>query len=72
MIGSFVLGVPVCLTRRQTPAFIFTSKYHVIKEDSCKGFSAQAQPTSKEGGGKYLAGGFNKAVNDPFPRRQTA
>jgi uncharacterized protein (DUF1330 family) len=65
VIGSFVLGagtVQMLHAQAKPPAYTL-AEIAVKDEDGYKKeFLPEAQRIIKEGGGKYLAGGFNKAT----------
>jgi uncharacterized protein (DUF1330 family) len=75
VIGSLVLGVGAAnVLRAQTkpPAFIFVEIDVKDQDGYAKDFLPKAQASIKESGGKYLAGGFNKAISlsgSPPPNR---
>jgi uncharacterized protein (DUF1330 family) len=75
VIGSFVLGVGaanVLHAQTKPPAFVFVEIDVKDQDGYTKDFLPKAQANIKEGGGKYLAGGFNKAVSltgSPPPNR---
>jgi uncharacterized protein (DUF1330 family) len=75
VIVSFLLGVcaaGVLYAQAKPPGYIFV-EIDVKDQDSYKNdFLPKAQALIKESGGKYLAGGFNKAVGlsgSPPPNR---
>jgi uncharacterized protein (DUF1330 family) len=75
VIVSFLLGVcaaNVLYAQAKPPGYIFV-EIDVKDQDSYKNdFLPKAQTLIKESGGKYLAGGFNKAVGlsgSPPPNR---
>src|ERR1700678_4419775 len=65
VIGSLVLGVGaanVLHAQTKPPGFVF-AEIDVKDEDGyTKDFLPKARANIKESGGKYLAGGFNKAI----------
>jgi uncharacterized protein (DUF1330 family) len=74
-MGCFVLGSAAVQTlhaQAKPPAYVFV-KVDVKDEDGYKkDFLPKAQANTKEFGGKYIAGGFNKAVSfagSPPPSR---
>jgi uncharacterized protein (DUF1330 family) len=75
VVVSFVLGVcaaNVLYAQAKPPGYIFV-EIDVKDQDSYKNeFLPKAQALIKESGGKYLAGGFNKALalsGSPPPNR---
>jgi uncharacterized protein (DUF1330 family) len=75
LIVSFVLGVcaaSVLYAQAKPPGYIFV-EIDVKDQDAYKNdFLPKAQALIKESGGKYLAGGFNKALGlsgSPPPNR---
>jgi uncharacterized protein (DUF1330 family) len=66
LIGSFVLGVgaaSVLHAQAKPPAYLF-AEIDVKDQDAyTKDYLPKAQGNIKESGGKYLAGGFNKAIS---------
>ena len=73
--GSFVLGAGaanVLHAQTKPPGFVF-AEIDVKDEDGyTKDFLPKARANIKESGGKYLAGGFNKAISfsgSPPPNR---
>jgi uncharacterized protein (DUF1330 family) len=75
VIGSFVLGVGaanVLHAQAKPPAFTFAEIDVKDQDGYTKDFLPKAQAGIKEAGGKYLAGGFNKAISltgSPPPNR---
>ena len=75
IIGSFVLGVGVAsvLHAQANPPGYTWAEIDVKDQDGyTKDFLPKAQAYIKEAGGKYLAGGFNKAIGlsgSPPPNR---
>jgi uncharacterized protein (DUF1330 family) len=74
-IGCFVLGgaaVQTLHAQAKPPAYVFV-EVDVKDEDGYKkDFLPKAQANTKEFGGKYIAGGFNKAISfagSPPPTR---
>jgi uncharacterized protein (DUF1330 family) len=66
VIGSFVLGVGaanVLHAQAKPPGFTFAEIDVKDQDGYTKDFLPKAQAGIKESGGKYLAGGFNKAIN---------
>ena len=75
VIASFVLGVAavnVLHAQAKLPAYV-VSEIDVKDQDGyAKDFLPKAQANIKESGGKYIAGGFNKAISlfgSPPPNR---
>ena len=75
VIGSFVLGLgaaSVLHAQAKPPAYV-VAEIDVKDQDGYgKDFLPKAQANIKESGGKYLAGGFNKAISlsgSPPPNR---
>ena len=72
IIASSVLGggaVSVLHAQVKLPAYAFVE---IDVKDQDKEFLPKAQANIKEGGGKYIAGGFNKAISmsgSPPPAR---
>ena len=67
IIVSFVLGggaVSVLHAQAKLPAYAFVEIDVKDQDGYTKDFLPKAQANIKEGGGKYIAGGFNKA-NQP-------
>jgi uncharacterized protein (DUF1330 family) len=65
VIGSFVLGVGVAnvLHAQAKPSGFVLAEIDVKDQDGyTKDFLPKAQANIKETGGKYLGGGFNKAI----------
>ena len=65
MIGSFVLGVgaaSVLHAQAKPPAYIFAEIDVKDQDGYTKDYLPKSQANIKEFGGKYLAGGFNKAI----------
>ena len=75
VIGSFVLGVgaaSVLHAQAKPPAYTFAEIDVKDQDGYAKDFLPKAQANIKESGGKYLAGGFNKAIGlsgSPPPNR---
>ena len=75
VIGSFVLGVGAAsvLHAQPKPPGYSWAEIDVKDQDGyAKDFLPKAQANIKESGGKYLAGGFNKAISmsgSPPPNR---
>ena len=75
VIGSFVLGVgaaSVLHAQAKPPAYTWAEIDVKDQDGYTKDFLPKAQATIKESGGKYLAGGFNKAISlsgSPPPNR---
>jgi uncharacterized protein (DUF1330 family) len=75
VIVSFVLGggaVSVLHAQTKPPAYAFVEIDVKDQDGYTKDFLPKAQANIKEGGGKYIAGGFNKAVSmsgSPPPAR---
>jgi uncharacterized protein (DUF1330 family) len=75
VIGSFVLGVGAAsvLHAQTKPSGFVLAEIDVKDQDGyTKDFLPKAQANIKESGGKYLAGGFNKAISlsgSPPPNR---
>src|SRR6204780_5700460 len=75
VIGSFVLGVGAAniLHAQAKPSGFVLAEIDVKDQDGyTKDFLPKAQAGIKEAGGKYLAGGFNKAISltgSPPPNR---
>ena len=73
--GSFVLGLgtaSILYAQTKPPAYTFVEIDVKDQDGYTKDFLPKAQATIKEGGGKYLAGGFNKAISlsgSPPPNR---
>ncbi len=66
VIGSFVLGLGVAsvLHAQAKPAAYAFAEIDVKDQDGyAKDFLPKAQANIKEFGGKYLGGGFNKAIS---------
>ena len=64
--GSFVLGAgaaDVLHAQAKPPGFTFAEIDVKDQDGYTKDFLPKAQAGIKESGGKYLAGGFNKAIN---------
>jgi uncharacterized protein (DUF1330 family) len=65
-IGSLVLGIgaaSVLHAQTKPTAFIFVEIDVKDQDGYTKDFLPKAQANIKEAGGKYLAGGFNKAIS---------
>jgi uncharacterized protein (DUF1330 family) len=75
VIGSFVLGVgaaSVLHAQSKPPAYTFAEIDVKDQDGYTKDFLPKAQASIKGSGGKYLAGGFNKAISlsgSPPPNR---
>jgi uncharacterized protein (DUF1330 family) len=75
VIGSFVLGVGAANAlhaQGKPPGFVWAEIDVKDQDGYTKDFLPKAQATIKESGGKYLAGGFNKAIGlsgSPPPSR---
>ena len=75
VIASFVLGastVSVLHAQAKLPAYAFVEIDVKDQDGYTKDFLPKAQANIKEYGGKYLAGGFNKAISlsgSPPPAR---
>ena len=75
VIGSFVLGVgaaSVLHAQAKPPAYMFAEIDVKDLDGYTKDFLPKAQANIKENGGKYLAGGLNKAISmsgSPPPNR---
>jgi uncharacterized protein (DUF1330 family) len=73
--GSFVLGLgtaSILYAQAKPPAYTFVEIDVKDQDGYTKDFLPKAQGTIKESGGKYLAGGFNKAISlsgSPPPNR---
>jgi uncharacterized protein (DUF1330 family) len=66
VIGSFVLGVgaaSVLHAQSKPPAYTFAEIDVKDQDGYTKDFLPKAQASIKQSGGKYLAGGFNKAIS---------
>jgi uncharacterized protein (DUF1330 family) len=64
--GSFVLGAgasSVLYAQAKPPAYIVAEIDVKDQDGYTKDFAPKAQSLIKEAGGKYLAGGYNKAVS---------
>src|SRR5580698_9867241 len=65
VIGSFALGVgaaSVLHAQVKPLAYVFTEIDVKDQDGYTKDFLPKAQANIKESGGKYIAGGFNKAI----------
>ena len=65
VIGSFVLGVgaaDVLHAQAKPPGFVFAEIDVKDQDGYTNDFLPKARANIKESGGKYLAGGFNKAI----------
>jgi uncharacterized protein (DUF1330 family) len=77
VIGSFVLGVGaanVLHAQAKPPGYTWAEIDVKDQDGYTKDFLPKAQANIKESGGKYLAGGFNKAISlsgSPPPNRVT-
>jgi uncharacterized protein (DUF1330 family) len=75
VIASFVLGVAavnVLHAQAKPPAYVVAEIDVKDQDGYTKDFLPKAQANIKESGGKYLAGGFNKAISlfgSPPPNR---
>src|SRR5271154_3890078 len=75
VIGSFVLGVGaanVLHAQAKPPGYTWAEIDVKDQDGYTKDFLPKAQANIKEGGGKYIAGGFNKAISmsgSPPPAR---
>jgi len=75
VIGSFVLGLgaaSVLHAQAKPPAYTFAEIDVKDQDGYAKDFLPKAQANIKETGGKYLGGGFNKAISlsgSPPPNR---
>jgi uncharacterized protein (DUF1330 family) len=75
VIGSFVLGVGaanVLHAQAKPPGYTWAEIDVKDQDGYTKDFLPKAQASIKESGGKYLAGGFNKAISlsgSPPPNR---
>ncbi|HEY1863207.1 MAG TPA: DUF1330 domain-containing protein [Roseiarcus sp.] len=75
VIGSFVLGVGaanVLHAQAKPPGFVLAEIDVKDQEGYTNDFLPKARANIKESGGKYLAGGFNKAISfsgSPPPNR---
>jgi uncharacterized protein (DUF1330 family) len=75
VIGSFVLGMgaaSVLHAQAKPPAYVWAEIDVKDQDGYTKDFLPKAQANIKESGGKYLAGGFNKAIGlsgSPPPSR---
>jgi hypothetical protein len=73
--GIFVLGLgtaSILHAQAKPPAYTFVEIDVKDQDGYTKDFLPKAQATIKEMGGKYLAGGFNKAISltgSPPPNR---
>jgi uncharacterized protein (DUF1330 family) len=66
VLGSFVLGVgaaSVLRAQAKPPAYLFAEIDVKDQDGYTKDYLPKAQANIKEFGGKYLAGGFNKAIS---------
>ena len=66
VVGSFVLGVgaaSVLHAQTKPPGFIVAEIDVKDQDGYTKDFLPKAQTNIKESGGKYLGGGFNKAIS---------
>jgi uncharacterized protein (DUF1330 family) len=64
--GSFVLGLgaaSILHAQAKPPAYVFAEIDVKDPDGYAKDFLPKAQANIKETGGKYLAGGFNKAIS---------
>jgi uncharacterized protein (DUF1330 family) len=65
VIGSFVLGVgaaSVLHAQTKPPGYVLAEIDVKDQDGYTKDFLPKSQANIKESGGKYLAGGFNKAI----------
>jgi uncharacterized protein (DUF1330 family) len=75
LIGSFALGLgaaSVLHAQAKPPAYAFVEVDVKDQDGYAKDFLPKAQANIKEFGGKYLAGGYNKAISfsgSPPPNR---
>jgi uncharacterized protein (DUF1330 family) len=75
VIASFVLGVAavnVLHAQAKLPAYVVAEIDVKDQDGYAKDFLPKAQANIKESGGKYIAGGFNKAISlsgSPPPNR---
>jgi uncharacterized protein (DUF1330 family) len=75
VIGSFVLGIGaanVLHAQAKPPGYTWAEIDVKDQDGYAKDFLPKAQAGIKEAGGKYLAGGFNKAISlsgSPPPNR---
>src|SRR5271163_1314669 len=72
IIVSFVLRVQDANRAAKLPAYAFVEIDVKDQDGYTKDFLPKAQTNIKEGGGKYIAGGFNKAISmsgSPPPAR---
>ena len=75
VIGSFVLGVgaaSVLHAQTKPPGYVLAEIDVKDQDGYTKDFLPKAQANIKETGGKYLAGGYNKAISwsgSPPPNR---
>ncbi len=75
IIGSFVLGLgaaTILHAQAKPPAYTFVEIDVKDQDGYTKDFLPKAQANIKEFGGKYLGGGFNKAISfsgSPPPNR---
>ena len=75
VIASFVLGVAavnVLHAQAKLPAYVLAEIDVKDQDGYTKDFLPKAQANIKESGGKYIAGGFNKAISlfgSPPPNR---
>ena len=66
VIASFVLGVGavnVLHAQAKLPAYVLAEIDVKDQDGYTKDFLPKAQANIKESGGKYIAGGFNKAIS---------
>lgn len=66
VIGSFVLGLGVASVlhaQAKPPAYVFAEIDVKDQDGYTKDFLPKAQANIKEFGGKYLGGGYNKAIS---------
>jgi len=66
VIGSFVLGLgaaSVLHAQTKPPAYVFAEIDVKDQDGYTKDFLPKAQANIRESGGKYLGGGFNKAIS---------
>ena len=75
VIGSFVLGIGaagILHAQTKAPAYVVAEIDVKDQDGYTKDFLPKAQANIRESGGKYLGGGFNKAISlsgSPPPNR---
>ena len=75
VIGSFVLGVgaaSVLHAQAKPPGYVLAEVDVKVQDGYTKDFLPKSQANIKEAGGKYVAGGFKKAISlsgSPPPNR---